>query len=675
MLRLTNRVAIALAAVCLLTIAAAGAGHCDGVVTGGLDALEMGEILGPNLLVNGDLRAGLEGWTLVDPSCFSLEGSGANASLRMQLPCGNQYPYAENAAKCPPGMYTISADIKTNNTIPPKVRAGARIRLLQLAQNKWSFTKAVSGTEDWTTSVKSHAQVVDGGVATLRAEALGQVTGVSWFKNLFVRRESPAPLETFLLYPNYRGLMFSDQSQVARVAIEVHAPENMTATQLHVGLELMDEAGKVLSAQKLQAPPDGSSVATVDMASLPLGRYRLQGYLEGAGDKRIITQSSYTVAKVSGATHDSMKAWIDADNIIHMGGKPRFVIGLYDTTGFAYRASYFTPRLQAIAKAPINLMINYFLSSAKADVIYPYTEAMEPFGIYFLASVNALFPEMKPYPRWARIANVGPDEVISQYAKGLATDSHMVGYYTCDECASELQPRAFHQYNLIKQNDPASITFAVENFPNEFQYWRDTVDVLGIDPYVLGSRKDMSYVGDLTRKVIGAVHGARPVWVVIQFFRTTMLSHFPTEQELHDMSWTAITEGARGVFYWSYGLRGLDWGKRDPVLRQQRYDELVNVTKGISALEPVLLAPDSPVLSANSASGTVITKEKDFKDGSRYLISYNHSGSSVDAIFTLRRPAHAVSVHGEDRSITPEQNGSSFKDTYAPFQAHVYKIN
>ena len=87
-----------------------------------------------------------------------------------------------------------------------------------------------------------------------------------------------------------------------------------------------------------------------------------------------------------------------------------------------------------------------------------------------------------------------------------------------------------------------------------------------------------SYVGDLTRKVIGAVHGARPVWTVIQFFWLNWTSHFPTEQELHDMSWMAITEGARGVFYWSYGLRGLDWGKRDPVLRQQRYDELVNVT-------------------------------------------------------------------------------------------------
>jgi hypothetical protein len=331
--------------------------------------------------------------------------------------------------------------------------------------------------------------------------------------------------------------------------------------------------------------------------------------------------------------------------------------------------------LTAIAKAPINLMINYFLANGRADVIYPYTEAMEPFGIFYLATVSAFFPEMRAYPKWAAAGNVSADDVITQYAKGLASDSRVAGYYTCDECASERQPRTFHQYNLIKQYDPGSITYAVENFPNEYQFWRNTVDVLGVDPYVLGTRFDESYVGDLTRKVIGAVHGARPVWTVIQFFWMTRLSHFPTEQELHDMSWMAITEGARGVFYWSYGLRGLDWGKRDPVLRQQRYDELVNVTKGISALEPMLIAPDSPMLSANSATGTIITKEKDLKDGSRYLISYNHSGSSVTVTFTLRRPARTISVvAGENRSISPDQS-TSFKDTYAPFQAHVYKID
>ncbi len=484
------------------------------------------------------------------------------------------------------------------------------------------------------------------------------------------------PLQIFLLYPNYRGMIFSDESQIARIAVEVHPPANTSVAQLHVILELTGADEKALLSNRISPPAEGGSVvATLDLSSLPPGRYRLLGYLEGSGDKRIFTPSSYTIVKLSSGARASMKVWIDSDNVIHMGGRPRFVIGLYDTTGYGLRPDYYAPRLKEIARAPINLMINYLLSDGRADVIDPYTEAMKPFGIFYLATVNALFTKIRKYPPQTRTEPLDADALIAQYSKALAGDSRVVGYYTCDECASEVQPRTFHQYDLIKQNDPASVTFAVENHPDEFQLWRDTVDVLGVDPYVFGTRHPESYVGDMTRTAVAAVHGARPVWTVIQFFRLSPLSHFPTEQELHDMSWMAIAEGARGIFYWSYGLRGLEWGTKDPVLRQSRYDELVKVTRGISALEPVLLAPDSPVLSANSALGTVVTREKDLRGGSRYLISYNHSGASVDASFTLQRPAHALAVYGENRSIALDQSGSRFKDIYAPFQAHVYKID
>ena len=641
---------------------------------GGLESPETGYSLGSNLLTNGDLKSGVQGWTL-DASCFSLDNADGNPSLRLTEPCSHNSPFAQNATSIPSGDYTISADIKTKISFTiPRGRGGARVRLVLTSGKGWAPTKPVNA-DDWTTATKAHAVVADGNSAWFRAEAVGPVTGVSWFKNFSVRREHPPLLQTFLLYPNYRGLMFSDQSQVARLAIDITPPEGITLKQLSVLIELMDKSGKVLSSHTYPPPSEGSLVAEVNLGELPMGEYRIQGTLVGPQNKHLFTQSPYTVVKVSSDSRATMKAWVDPDNIIHMGGRPRFVIGLYDTTGFSTRSDFFTPRLSAIAKAPINLMINYFMAHGKADLIPPYTEAMEPFGIYYLATVNNLFPEMKKgYPKWAQEQGLGPDQVVSQYSKDLSADPRVMGYYTCDECASELQPRTFHQYNVIKENDPASITFAVENYPNEFQYWRDSVDVLGVDPYPIGSPNLLSFVGDQTRKVIAAVHGARPVWTVIQFFRVTMLSHFPTEQELHDMSWMAIAEGARGVFYWSYGLRGLDWGKRDPVLRQQRYDEVVQVTKEISALEPVLLAPDSPVLSANSAAGTVITKEKDLKDGSRYLISYNHSGDSIDASFTLRRPAKSVSVEGENRNLPADHNGLGFKDSYAPFQAHVYKI-
>ena len=127
MLRLTSRVAIALVVVCFSMITPTGSGHCDGIVTGGLDAPETGYTLGPNLLVNGDLRSGLQGWTL-NPSCFSLEGSGDTASLRLQQPCAQPYPSAKNAFKCPPGLYTISTEIKTQTNITvPKRLGGTRI--------------------------------------------------------------------------------------------------------------------------------------------------------------------------------------------------------------------------------------------------------------------------------------------------------------------------------------------------------------------------------------------------------------------------------------------------------------------------------------------------------------------------------------------------------------------
>ncbi len=436
MVRLTSRVAIVFLVISLPIIATIRSAYGNEIATGGLDAPETGYSLGPNLLINGDLRSGLQGWTL-NPGCFSLDGSGDNASLKLQEPCAEPYPSAKNDFKCPPGLYTISAEIKTQTNITvPKRLGGTQIKLLAVPAKKWAMTKVLVGTNDWSPVMKAHAAVADGSVGTFSANTVGPMAGTSWFRKLFLGREIPPPLQTYLLYPNYRGMMFSDQSQVARVAIDVKPSADTNMAQLHVAIEVTDSSGKVLSTNRISPPANGSTVATVDMGSLPPGQYRLQGYLEGPGDKKIFTPSSYTIVKVSSETRAKMKAWIDPDNIIHMGGRPRFVIGLYDTTGFGLKPDFYAPRLTAIAKAPINMMINYYIANGRADVIHPYTQAMEPFGIFYLATVSAFFPEMRAYPKWAAAGNVGADDVMTQYAKGLADDSRVVGYYTCDECAS-----------------------------------------------------------------------------------------------------------------------------------------------------------------------------------------------------------------------------------------------
>ena len=117
-------------------------------------------------------------------------------------------------------MYTISAEIKTQTNITvPKRLGGSRIKLLAIPAKKWAMTKAMVGTTDWSPVMKAHAEVADGSVGTFRLrtrwarsrERHGSESS-SWAARF------PPPLETYLLYPNYRGMMFSDQSQVARVA-------------------------------------------------------------------------------------------------------------------------------------------------------------------------------------------------------------------------------------------------------------------------------------------------------------------------------------------------------------------------------------------------------------------------------------------------------------------------
>jgi hypothetical protein len=662
---------------CLAAPAAAASPRI--LTTGGLDAPETGFSLGPNLLTNGDLRAGnLHGW-IFNPSCFTLDRSGQTPSLKLKVPCPGPYPQVKNSARIPAGTYRISAEIRTD-ALASSVRGGYGARIVlgrRPPARGWYFTKpALHGTHEWTAVYRPHVVIPEGSSGVFSAGLVRRVdSGTAQFRNLSVQRETEPPLQTFLLYPNYRGLIFSDSSQTGRIAVKVVPPSGSTMAKLRVAIELRDSHGKLLSNHTYSPPADGSFVAAIDMASLPLGSYRLRGVLEEPAGKHLFAQSSYTVVKVSKDVRASMKAWIDPANIVHIGGKPRFVIGIYDTTGFSFRPRAYRNRLAQIAQAPINMIINYFLTNCQPDAIIAYTTAMEEFGMVFLPTVNNFYTGLRAFPTHiaAYFGTSNQDQLIGDYVSALTGDRGAIGYYTCDECTIDRQPGVFHQYNLIKQHDPGSVTFMVVN-PAQIQYWRDSSDVFGVDPYPIGIPRPMSIVGDATREAIKTVDNSRPVWTVIQFFRRTSVSHFPTQQELHDMSWTAIAEGAKGVFYWSYGIRGLHRAKRHPALMQQRYNALISVTKEIKSLEPALIDKDRPVLAANSAAATVITKQKEPAGGARYVIAYNHGGDTVSARFTLLRRAKTVSVVGEHRSISLEKQGIEFNDSFAPYQAHVYEI-
>ena len=680
MARVKGRQLVLVCACMALSLTLASRRACAQIsAEGGLVTPEQGWTLSENLLENGDFSAGTTGWRF-QTTCFSIDPTNPapNGASSLMLAnanvCSKWDPLATNSVTGQGGTtYTISGEMKTLDLTSTNINSGARFDLFFAGA-----TPTLNGTNDWTSYTLPHLQVTPGTKSAFQLAAYQYPlpSGQAWFANLSMQQEIPPTLQTFLLYPNYRGLMFSDQSQVASIAITVNPPPGISPASYQVEIDATDVVGNIVASQTV-TPEATEFIATLDMGALPPGTYQVAGKIEDASGNVVMTQSAYTIVKLDASIRSGMKAWIDPANLAHfIDGNAHFVLGTYDTTGYSSLPSAYDAELAAIAKAPINMVINYYIGAAAIPQVDAYTTAMKKYGITYMPTVNQYYTNMPGYPYGlaARLGATNQDQLISYYAAALAPDLGIVGYYVQDEPPIDRQAETFHQYSLIKANDPSGFDLAVLSRPAQYSYWRDTIDVAGVDSYPINqpTGNDLAKVADATRTTIQAVHGARPVWTVIQFFQATSKSAWPTEQQLHDMSWMAIVEGATGLFYWEYGIRGL-YEVKDPVEHAALYQELINVTTEIKSLEPVLLSPDAPVITANSAAGTVFTKTKISADGSRYLFSYNYTASPVTAQFTLAGPATSVLDYDTGMTCAPDTS-TAFYAEFQPYQAHIFLL-
>ncbi|MGA9723295.1 MAG: hypothetical protein WBQ86_12635, partial [Candidatus Binatus sp.] len=491
--------------------------------------------MSPNLLVNGDFSQGTTGWTFastcfaIDPATLAPNGA-ATLEVTNLATCGTNLPVAKNALKVSSGqMYTLSGQLKTENFVGAKPSDGAFFDLLGYGRSP-----DLSGTNDWTSAVLPHLSVPSGDNTSVNLATYGVVpTGNAWFANLSLQQEIPPGLQMFLLYPNYRGLMFSDQSQIASVELNVTPPTGTSLGGLQVVVNASDAAGNVVASQTF-APASTGFTATLDLSALPLGTYQLAGTLEDSSGNVLITQSAYTIVKLDASLRAGMKAWIDPANRAHfLDGNPHFVLGIYDTTEYSDNSAYYVPELAAIAQAPINMIINYYITNAPPQAITAYTTAMKQFGMTFLPDVAAFYTGLPNWPAGLAkdFGTENQDTLISDYAAALSPDPNVVGYYVGDEPAISRQPETFTQYGLIRASDPSGFNLAVLNKTQDLPSWKDTLDVLGVDAYPIyyASGNDLAEVADRTRAAYQAGYGSRPVWTVIQFFQSDLESAWPTQ--------------------------------------------------------------------------------------------------------------------------------------------------
>jgi hypothetical protein len=650
-----RRALLALAVVATTAVVAA-AGPAPPLQVGGLTALPDPSRPGPNQLQNPGFEArrtdgGVAEWTVKpagDAGGIDGVAKSGGASLRLRGASADApMPTAEQAVTLEPGLYTLQAWVRAQDVGGADARGGVRLCLDgRPRQTWWKCTDVVRGTTDWTPLRQRQIAVTVPGAYRVTLGPYYTATGTVWLDDVSLTRAGQPALDVFLLSPNFKGLLFDDRPQVVRVAVATGERADGAG---RVRVSLVDEATG--AAGPTREVPVARERVTVELAAgaLASGAYRLRVELVDGSGAVVTRHPDYRVVKVPGGVRSRMNVWYDERNVVHLHGKPAFVLGLYTTSGYSDSpGAYARPATgwgtARMAEAPINMLINYWLGAAPVRALDAYMDDLIGRGIFYLQTVNFYHRESDlyktiPYPA----ARDGEDALNRWVATTLGRHRGLAGFYTADERPADDVPRVFRQYRELRQALPGSVAYAVlgNGWEGQAALWRDAVDVLGLDPYPLTKRPGQNHlalVGEWTRLGQQAVMGSRPLWMVIQYFPQTSQSGWPTRDDLRAMSWMAIVEGARGLLYWSFGNRGLAWVK-DRQEKERHWADLVAVTREIKALEPVLLAPDAAVATLAAGGEAVRSLGKRGPDGARYLFVYNATAKPVRAAWTLAQPA------------------------------------
>ena len=672
------------AAVALLTLAVASPLAVRGadtraIAAGGLTALPGADGTGPNLVKNPNFEApaggDLTAWNAraAGPWTIDRAGRGGRSALRLTAADAQQMvPQLEQTVTLEPGVYTVSGWIRAENLGTKDTRSGVRVCLDARPRfNWWHCTPVARGTADWSQLSQGGIAVSDPGPYKIAVGAYGAPDGSAWFDEISLTARRKPALDVYLLYPNFRGMLFEGRPQVVRVAVGA-------AQGARVRLALVEEPGGAVARERVVTGP---GTVELDAAGLRGNAWLLRAELLDAAGAATARYPDHRIVRVSAKARDELRVWFDERNVLYMGGKPAFVLGLYTTGGYSTsRATYAHGDngwgITKMSEAPINMLINYHLGRAPIPALSTYMDELSSRGIRYMQTVNFYYRDDPQYKEIDYPAAREGEEALNRWvAKTLSAHPGLAGFYTADERPADIVPRVFAQHRALAAAAPGTVTYAVlgDGLERQAPLWRDAVDVMGLDPYPIvqpTGRNDLAMVGEWTRIGQDAVKGARPVWMVIQYFPLTTAGGWPTGAEIKAMSWMSIIEGARGLLYWSWGEKGLAWVK-DPRERERKWADLVKITKEIHALEPVLLAPDTTVVTGSPAAVRVLGKRG--ADGARYVFAYNTGAAPVTATWTLAAPATAV-MDLDAQAAGPKIEGNGFAASFGPYEVKRYLI-
>ncbi|MGI8601619.1 MAG: hypothetical protein ACR2OZ_01335 [Verrucomicrobiales bacterium] len=244
----------------------------------------------------------------------------------------------------------------------------------------------------------------------------------------------------------------------------------------------------------------------------------------------------------------------------------------------------------------------------------------------------------------------------------------------------------------LDPNHPIEITQAPRGTVESLKPYNATTDIIAADIYPVGyppgthsllPNKEISMVGDYTRKMMEVAGGRMPVWMTLQISWSGVIKpgktlRFPTFAEERFMTYQAIINGARGLIYFGGHIPkamsaedsalGWNWRFWQRVLRP-----VIEEIGEKSPLYPALIAPNSKLLIQTNGATDVEFCVREAGD-ELFILACKREGATVNVNFT-GLPAWAKQgqvMFEPPRSV--EAREGKLTDWFGPFEVHVYRF-
>ena len=325
-------------------------------------------------------------------------------------------------------------------------------------------------------------------------------------------------------------------------------------------------------------------------------------------------------------------------------------------------------------------------------------------------------------PRVAGQQASAREQMLSTVAASLKNHPGLGAYKGVDEPRNPLRGanwirpeglvRAKNRLKALDPNHPLVIIQAPRGTVAQLSPYRPALDITGADIFPLAyppgehsdlENKDLSVVGDVTRKMVRAA-GGKPVWMTLQIAwsgtvvsarKPNVVPRFPTLHDLRFMAYQAIICGARGLMFFGGHLTqnarpadaraGWNWTFWELALRPL-LEELSS-----TAVAPALVAPAGPKVTPSAQDLDVVTR----RDGRfLYVLAARRGGATSRVGLTgLPRKLDGSPLTGGQvlfeyvqeplpppigagrqvfRSVSVANGG--FRDWFGPHDVHVYRF-